>query len=96
LAAEDAVTAAAAQAQAADALRRLLDRLEQAGGPGGGGGGAAPGARRPWEGGRPDLTGQGGAVRQWQERLQKRLQDGDAAEDARRYWRRLLRLPETP
>jgi hypothetical protein len=96
LAAEDAATAATAQAQAADALRRLLDRLEQAGGQGGGGGGTAPGARRPWEGGRPDLTGQGGATRRWQERIQERLREENAPEIGRLYWRRLLRLPETP
>ena len=93
LASENANGAARAQAQAADALRRLLEQLEQAGGQGAGGG-TAPGARRPWEGGRPDLTGQGGSARQWQDRIQQRLQDGDAAEDARRYWRRLLRLPD--
>lgn len=93
---EDAETAAAAQGEAAAALRRLLEQLEQASGQGSGGSGAAPGARRPWEGGRPDLTGQGGGARQWQERIQERLQDGNAAEDARRYWRRLLRLPDSP
>jgi hypothetical protein len=96
LTAEDAAEAAAAQARAADALRRLLERLEQASGQGAGGSTAAPGARRPWEGGRPDLTGQGGATRRWQERIQERLREENAPEIGRLYWRRLLRLPETP
>jgi hypothetical protein len=96
LTAEDAAEAAAAQARSADALRRLLERLEQASGQGAGGSTAAPGARRPWEGGRPDLTGQGGATRRWQERIQERLREENAPEIGRLYWRRLLRLPETP
>jgi hypothetical protein len=96
LAAEDAAEAAAAQARSADALRRLLERLEQAGGQGTGGSAAVPGARYPWEGGRPDLTGQGGATRRWQERIQERLREENAPEIGRLYWKRLLRLPETP
>ena len=93
---EDMEGASAAQGETVTALRRLLEQLEQAGGQGTGGSGAAPGARHFWNDGRPDLTGQGGGARHWQERIQERLKDTDATNDARRYWRRLLRLPESP
>ena len=95
LAAEDVDGAAQAQARAVEALHRLLQRLEQASGQGMSDA-TAPGARLPWEEGRPDLTGQGGVARSWQERIRQRLQDSDADADAKRYWRRLLRLPEYP